>query len=489
MISTFCDEILSVYTHCLPVEAVYTYGELVWPTTLPSSHYYVHWDRGYYYNMSDRFTMEGVGHYYRDYSSYNTQFSSSSIFTPFQGVITEYAFYDGPFMYYETNAYSTSSHAVEWCLSLRSVSMSKCRYIGDWTFSYCSSLSSVYLPKCSYVGVEAFYGCRNISAVNFLPRCRYIDAGAFSIASITSYSDKTMKRVTLPLCSYIGSGAFAYQEKISSISLPVCEYIGVGAFFQVSSLNNIYLPKCTSIDNQAFYDVGTSSISLPVCEYIGAQAFNGTGGNNLSQIYLPKCSYIGPGAFANNNNLSNISLPECEYIGAGAFNFCTIDNLLYSQVLDLPKCSYIGYAPFTLLNRTYWAAFKYINLPVCKTLDGYALHTLPYLSSVSVPECEYLSDHAFLNCYRLSSIALPKCSFIGSAAFSSCVRLTNVTIQSTRVCHLESSNVFNDTPIKGYSSYTSVPGSIYVPYSLVNSYKADSIWSWFESRIYPIPGV
>lgn len=44
------------------------------------------------------------------------------------------------------------------------------------------------------------------------------------------------------------------------------------------------------------------------------------------------------------------------------------------------------------------------------------------------------------------------------------------------------SNAFSSTPIGGYRTYAGQYGSIYVPTSMLTTYKTASNWSYFSSR-------
>ena len=151
------------------------------------------------------------------------------------------------------------------------------------------------------------------------------------------------------------------------------------------------------------------------------------GGNKTIQtVNLPYATRVGNRAFQNCNSLSQISLPMCSYIGDNGFYFCK----LLSQV-SLPVCSHIG-----------WEAFQ--------------------------------------GCNSLSQISLPMCSYIGGNALWGCSSLSIITIGYSSVCSLNNSNVFGNTQI------TSSTGSIYVPTSLVDSYKSAPNWSYFSTQIFPI---
>ena len=57
---------------------------------------------------------------------------------------------------------------------------------------------------------------------------------------------------------------------------------------------------------------------------------------------------------------------------------------------------------------------------------------------------------------------------------------------NSAVATLGYSNAFNSTPISGYSDIAETFGSIYVPVSLLTSYKAVTNWIYFSSRFVSI---
>lgn len=165
------------------------------------------------------------------------------------------------------------------------------------------------------------------------------------------------------------------------------------------------------------------------------RAFNGL---NIQSIYLPQCKTIGSYVFHGYSSLTSIDLPQCESINDYAFQYC------YSLIsVNLPNCSYIGSNAF-----------------------GYCSS----LTSIDLPNCSYISIYAFACCSSLTSINLPKCSYIGNYAFYNCSSLTSIYLTSTSLVSLANINAFYSTPLSK-STYTGTFGSIYVPSSLLASYK------------------
>ena len=213
--------------------------------------------------------------------------------------------------------------------------------------------------------------------------------------------------------------------------------------------------EITNLDNSASFvasgalqnNANIKTVNLPYATTVGDNAFNGC--NILSQVSLPVCSYIGNAAFYNCRSLSQVSLPLCTKVMKDCFQNC----ISLSQV-NLPVCSYIG-------NTVFWGctSLSQLNIPVCKKIDIYT----------------------FYNCRSLSQVSLPVCSYIGNNAFQDCTSLSIITLGYSSVCSFNNSNVFSKTQI------TSSTGSIYVPTSLVESYKSAKNWSYFSTQIFPIP--
>lgn len=181
--------------------------------------------------------------------------------------------------------------------------------------------------------------------------------------------------------------------------------------------------------------------------YVANKAFKGN--TTIETVNLPYATSVGNEAFASCYGLNQLSLPMCSYIGVQAFYCCRP----ISQV-DLPMCSYIGINAF----NGCWE-----------------------VSQVNLPVCNYIGNFAFMDCSYISQVNLPMCSFIGSLVFGYNNLLSIITIGYSSVCSLTASNAFSKTQI------TSSTGSIYVPASLVDSYKSATNWSYFSTQIFPIP--
>ena len=145
------------------------------------------------------------------------------------------------------------------------------------------------------------------------------------------------------------------------------------------------------------------------------------------------------------------------------------------QTVNLPYATRVGYSAFyacSLLNQ--------VSLPMCSSIGNYAFYNCGSLTQVSLPVCSSIGNNAFYNCGSLTQVSLPVCRYIAGDVFAFCRSLSIITIGYSSICSLNTSNVFLGTKI------TSSTGSIYVPTSLVDSYKSATNWSYFSTQIFPI---
>ena len=179
--------------------------------------------------------------------------------------------------------------------------------------------------------------------------------------------------------------------------------------------------------------------------FVASSAFNGN--TTIKTVNLPYATTVGNVAFQNCNSLTQVSLPVCKNIDNGAFSGCS--------------------------------SLVQISLPVCSIINPYAFYNCSSLTQVDFPMCSYIGIYTFVNCSSLTQVSLPMCMKIDDYAFRSCISLSIITIGYSSVCSLGVSVFFN-------TKITSLTGSIYVPASLVDSYKSAKNWSYFSTQIFPI---
>ena len=299
-------------------------------------------------------------------------------------------------------------------------------YVHPYALQSNLSLMTVDLPDCAVVNESAFYHCSNLKTVN-LPMCNRISSYAFR----SCYS---LSQMNLPTVKTIGQSAFGACSALSSLTLCTDVYwtipfgtrtYGGTPITNESSSASIYVRSDTYslwISSQFWSSISSKFVSVPVSG--PALSFsNGLVSGTTKAIASDFTSYLS----VSKSDITGVSLPECSYIYDLAFDNCGS------------------------------------------------------LSQVSLPVCEYIGNVAFQHC-SLKQVSLPKCSYIGNGAFLGCLPLMSITIGYSSVCNMNVTDIdaFENTYI-GFGN-----GSIYVPASLVEAYKADSNWSKYSSQIFPI---
>ena len=181
-------------------------------------------------------------------------------------------------------------------------------------------------------------------------------------------------------------------------------------------------------------------------------------------------SFVASSVFMGNQNIQTVNLPYATTVSNSAFYSCKSLNQL-----SLPMCNSIGNYAFN-----YCYLLTQVDLPVCVSIGNYAFAECLSLTQLSLPMCNSIGNYAIAYCKVLKQMSLPVCSYISGAAFAYCSSLSIISIGYSSVCSLGGTNAFYGTKI------TSSTGSIYVPASLVDSYKSATNWSYFSNRIFPI---
>ena len=327
--------------------------------------------------------------------------------------------------------------------NIRYISAPNCIYISGRTFLSCTKMSSIDFPLCQSIYSSAFQECTGLISANF-PECTLIGTSVFS-------GCMKLQDISFPKCSSISNSAFYLCRSLTTVSFPVCTTISNGVFMGCSSLNTANFPECTLIGSYAFSDCAClTTINFPKCSWIGNYCFQRC--YSLTQASFPSCTVINSYAFQSCSSLTSVYLPICTFINSGAFHSC-----IQLESIDLPECSSFG---------------------------TYVFSNCTAINNVSVPKLEIVGQYAFHKCINLSTISLPACTDISQGAFSSCTHLLSLYLMGSSYVSLAATGAFNYTPISTYTTSTNgVSGSIYVPASMLNTYKTMTVWTYFSSRM------
>ena len=116
------------------------------------------------------------------------------------------------------------------------------------------------------------------------------------------------------------------------------------------------------------------------------------------------------------------------------------------------------------------------------SIGNNAFATCVKLTTASFPNATNIGNNAFNSCASLTIASFPSVTSIGNYAFASCKALMSAYFLASSIATLVNGNAFTSTPMSN-SAYTGSFGSIYVPASLVDTYKAAANWSAYADRI------
>ena len=142
-----------------------------------------------------------------------------------------------------------------------------------------------------------------------------------------------------------------------------------------------------------------------------------------------------------------------------------------SRVTEIGKTAFMSFYSLT--------AVDFANVTL---VNESAFSGCSNIVSASFPKLMTVGVGAFYGCRKLPLISLPITSKISANAFNNCFSLYSVILLYSDVVSLANNNAFNYTPLSSNSYYGDF-GSIYVPASLVDSYKAAANWSAYADRI------
>ena len=213
--------------------------------------------------------------------------------------------------------------------------------------------------------------------------------------------------------------------------------------FRGISLSKINLPNVTNIGAYSFYSAQIESVDFQNVTSIGDQAFRSC--DKLTSVTLPKISTCSGYSFMGCTNLVEINIPNVTTLNISTFEDCKSLKEVY-----FPNITTVG-------NRIFANCYELIKA------------ILPNVTSVSTAMFYYSK--------KLVSVDLSSATSISSSGFQSCSVLTRVIIRNTTsACSLANKNAFTSTPIASGTGY------IYVPSTLVDTYKSATNWSTYASQ-------
>lgn len=149
----------------------------------------------------------------------------------------------------------------------------------------------------------------------------------------------------------------------------------------------------------------------------------------------------------------------------------TVDGLVNRTLTSLEEDGVLSIGQYALYNNT---ALESVNLPSATTINQYAFGNCTALEEATLPKATSIAANAFNGCSNLEKVdcgANSSATTITSGAFASCPKMNALIIRSSSMSTLSASGGLSGTAIQdGF-------GAVYVPTSLISTYKANSNWS------------
>lgn len=150
-----------------------------------------------------------------------------------------------------------------------------------------------------------------------------------------------------------------------------------------------------------------------------------------------------------------------------------------SDIVDGSLTEYNGVSTVTVRSGIFEGCTKLtkVTLPVATSVEERAFASCPALTTLTANGAVAVGANAFDGCTALATVTMPSAKSIATQAFNGCTALKSLTLSGSTMCTLESVDAFAGTLIEALT------GTITVHKDLVDTYKADAVWSAFASII------
>ena len=202
----------------------------------------------------------------------------------------------------------------------------------------------------------------------------------------------------------------------------------------------------------------------------------------LTSVSFPALQTINSYAFYNDSNIvmNGWQFPAAKTIGNYAFRYCyglTGEVTLPSTVTSIGQYSFASCKNMTKFTATgsisTFGTYTFVGASADHKMTVTEIH-LPNLGTGIALNLNFGSTTAANACQQLQIVDIGKAKSIAANTFANCYKLTTLIMRRTSVTTCANVSAFLNTPLRGYSSRTA---TIYVPESLIDSYKAASVWS------------
>lgn len=172
-------------------------------------------------------------------------------------------------------------------------------------------------------------------------------------------------------------------------------------------------------------------------------------------------------------DLTEVSFPRATHIGSNAFRNCSkLTTANFPLATEVDNDVFYGCSKLTTVNLPLASEFVYGNcFAYCTSL-----------TKISLPSVQELEDidggNMFIGCSNLEIADFLSLTSLynNSTIFKNCSKLKALVLRSENICSLTYTYAFTGTPIASGTGY------IYVPASVIDGYKAHSVWGTYANQ-------
>ena len=188
--------------------------------------------------------------------------------------------------------------------------------------------------------------------------------------------------------------------------------------------------------------------------------------NNITKFKNTFITGAGNGLLSNCSTLTLADLPNLESAGDSLLDSCSA--LTSANLHNLKRAGMNFIDGCTNLTS--------VDLPNLTSVGNGLLNTCPSLTSVNLPNLTTAGTHLLAYCTSLTAVGFPNLTSVGGNFISNTTKLQSIYLRSATMCTL------------GGSTTLPPSVSIYVPASLIDSYKTANNWKRYADNFKPLTG-
>lgn len=330
--------------------------------------------------------------------------------------------------------------------TLSGVAQGSASVVSQYAFDNCGLLTGANFPNAVSIGTQAFYQCADLQSVSF-PNVAYIGSSGFDGCS-------SLSEAIIPNASNLQYLAFGHCRQLKTVTLNGTARLSSQAFAYCASLSEVNTEGdgVLTLENSAFAYCYSLQIVRGTIASAAYGAFDHC--SALRTVDLTACSYLANNVFQSCSNLSSVSLPIFSaYFSNNVFSGCYALQTVYA--------------------------------PLVSGVQSTAFYHCSSLSFLNLPNNQMVGSRAFYYATGLQTLRLGNsarsCYSVYQTAFQYCTELESVYLLWNNVPKAQLSTIFASTPIAS-SSYLGRFGSIFVPLSLLGTYRTATNWATYSSR-------